>query len=136
MKQTLVTKCFADSNLLLYAIGPDEVMAQRSNALIMQGPIISVQVLNEFLRIATRKFKMPMSAALIALTPIKLACEIVPLTLATHERATEIAERHRIQIFDANIVAAAQLADCDILYTEDLNHGQSIGRVAIVNPFV
>ena len=38
-------------------------------------------------------------------------------------------------MYDALIVAAAELAGCDVLYTEDLNHGQRIGRVVVRNPF-
>ncbi len=130
-----MTRVFADSNILLYSIGPDSAKAARANAVLLQGPVISVQVLNEFLRVGTRKFKLSLRDALIALKPAKIACEIVPLTLETHERAAEIAFGHLINIFDANIIAAAELADCDVLYTEDMNRGQRIGRVEIRNPF-
>ena len=52
-----------------------------------------------------------------------------------HGRAVEIAEQHLLGMYDALIVAAAELAGCDVLYTEDLNHGQRIGRVVVRNPF-
>ena len=136
MKQTPVTKFFVDSNIVLYSIGPDIAKASRANALLMRRPIISVQVLNEFIRVATRKFKLSLPDALIALVPTKLACDIVPLTLAIHEYATDIAKHDNINIFDANVIAAAELSGCDVLYSEDMNHGQKFGRVTIVNPFM
>jgi predicted nucleic acid-binding protein len=57
------------------------------------------------------------------------------LTVETHALAVQIAEEAMIDIYDANIVAAAELAGCDTLYTEDLNAGQRIGGVTIRNPF-
>ncbi len=136
MKRTLVTKFFADTNILLYTIGPPGDKAARANDLILSGPVISVQVLNEFIRVSTRKMKLPLPVAALALVPIRLASEIVPLSLATHELALEIAAKYQLQIYDANIVAAAELAGCNTLYTEDLQDGQRIGRVTIRNPFV
>ena len=63
-------------------------------------------------------------------------CDVVPLTLEGHVRAVEISKTHLVSIYDANIIAAAELAGCDTLYTEDLNHGQRIGSVTIRNPFM
>ncbi len=68
--------------------------------------------------------------------PIKAACEIVSISFETHELAFDIARRTGLNIFDANIVAAAELSGCDVLYTEDLNEGQRIGSVTIRNPFI
>lgn len=130
-----MTRFFADSNVLLYAIGPRDDKWEKANALILDGPVISVQVLNEFVSVSARKFMMPVDAILLALAPIRLACEVVPLTLEIHERAMEFVRTTHINIYDANIVAAAELAGCNVLYTEDLNHSQKIGRVSIVNPF-
>ena len=61
---------------------------------------------------------------------------VVPLALETHELGLHIAERYRFSIYDALIVAAALLAGCGTLYSEDLQDGQSIdGRLVIRNPF-
>ena len=71
-----------------------------------------------------------------ALNPIKLACRVVPVTIDTHNLALEISRFAKLNIYDANIVAAAELAGCGVLYTEDMNHGQRIGGVEIRNPFM
>jgi predicted nucleic acid-binding protein len=51
-------------------------------------------------------------------------------------RASEIQERYRLSFLDSLIVAAAASAGAGILYTEDLNHGEVIDGVEVVNPFL
>jgi predicted nucleic acid-binding protein len=60
----------------------------------------------------------------------------VRLTIATHEVAFRIAARHDHRIYDELIIAAALLAGCDILCTEDMQDGHIIDRrLTIRNPF-
>lgn len=60
----------------------------------------------------------------------------IDLTLQIHEEAVGIAQRYGVGIYDALIVASALEANCDVLYSEDLQDGQLIdGRVKIRNPF-
>ncbi len=130
------TRFFLDSNILLYLVGPDPRKASIAETLLRQEHTISVQVLNEFVRVARNKLKIDWPIVEEALASAKEFCDVVPLTLEVHARAVEITKASLINIHDANIVAAAELANCDILYTEDLNHGQCIGRVTIRNPFL
>jgi predicted nucleic acid-binding protein len=125
---------FFDINVLLYIVesGPKAVPVQE---LIDRGGTISVQVLNEFVRVCRRKFKFSFPEIADLLAPFKDGLTIVDLTLDCHERAFEIARDHKINIYDANIIAAAELSGCDVLYSEDMNDGQRIGRVTIRNPF-
>jgi predicted nucleic acid-binding protein len=58
------------------------------------------------------------------------------LTLDLHAAARALAEDHRLSFYDALIVAAAIEAGCDILYSEDMQHGRTIGGLAVVNPFL
>lgn len=69
------------------------------------------------------------------LATIKALCEVEPLSLQTHERGLDLVERFNFSIYDALIVAAAQLANCTTLYTEDLQHGQMIDELTICDPF-
>jgi predicted nucleic acid-binding protein len=94
-----------------------------------------VQVLNEFVNVSIRKYGANVEAAALALMPIRFTCEVVSLTLETHLLAIEIARAIKVNIYDANILAAAELAGCNILFSEDMNHGQRVGRVTIRNPF-
>lgn len=126
---------FLDSNILLYLLSDDKSKADRSEDLVKSAPFISVQVLNEFIDVSRRKFQLSWPSVRDALQPIKEYCKILVLTRDMHERALEIAEQTGMRIYDAMIVAAAQLAGCNTLFTEDLNTGQRIGGVTIRNPF-
>jgi predicted nucleic acid-binding protein len=58
-----------------------------------------------------------------------------PTTPQTVLRATEVGEAAGIGFWDALIVASAEQAGAGILYSEDLNDGQVIAGVRVVNPF-
>jgi predicted nucleic acid-binding protein len=127
---------FFDSNTLLYLISPDAGKASRAEQLLRSRGTVSVQVLNEFVNVATRKHALGWAEIEEALLPVQLACRVEPLTVETHERATAIAERYGYRIYDSCILAAALLAGCTTLWSEDLHHGQVIeGRLTIRNPF-
>lgn len=131
-----VTEVFLDSNILLYSLSPDLEKRTRASAALAISPTISVQVLNEFVNVARKKLKIEFEEIAELLAPIRVKCVIVPNTEATHDLAVRISQSHKFKIYDANIIAAAELSGCDVLYTEDLHHGQRIGRVLIQNPFL
>jgi predicted nucleic acid-binding protein len=137
MKQIRVeTKFFIDSNVLLYTLGHDTKKLGKAKDLVNQRPVISVQILNEFANVCRKKFRLEWADIGAGLETAKSLCDVVPLTSDVHERAVEIASLNRIGIYDANVVAAAELSGCEVLYTEDLSHGQRFGHVLIQNPFV
>ena len=127
---------FFDTNVLLYLLSKDATKADRSEALLVSGGVVSVQVLNEFASVASRKLAMTIAEIREILSTIRAACAVMPLDIETHDLGLDIAERHRFSIYDALIVAAAMRAGCAILYTEDLQQGQVIEKLQIRNPFV
>lgn len=60
---------------------------------------------------------------------------VLPLTIETNRKALVLAQRHQLHIYDANIWAAAILAGCDTLYSEDMHAGLAIEGVTLKNPF-
>jgi predicted nucleic acid-binding protein len=79
---------------------------------------------------------MPVADVREALDVIRSVCSVVPLTQETHDLGLSICERYRLSVYDSMIVAAAVLADCGALMSEDLQHGQKFaGRLRVVNPF-
>jgi len=63
-------------------------------------------------------------------------CTTEPLTVETHDTGRRISERYGLSVYDSMIVAAALLAGCDVLYSEDMHDGLVIEeRLRIVNPF-
>jgi predicted nucleic acid-binding protein len=126
---------FFDTNVLLYLLSKDEAKADRAEALLGSGGTISVQVLNEFASVASRKLAMPISEIREVLSTVRAVCAVKPLDIETHELALDLAERKKFSIYDGLIVTAAVRAGCTVLYTEDLQHGQMIGKLEIQNPF-
>ena len=130
------TETFFDTNVLFYLLSEDATKADRVEELIASGGVISVQVLNEFAVVAARKLGLSWREIRDILIPIRAVCEIEPVTVETHDRGIEIAERYRFSVYDAVIVASALRAGCKTLYSEDLQQGQVIDRqLRIRNPF-
>ena len=130
-------KVFLDTNVLLYAIGQHEHRTPKAEALVEHGGIISVQVLNELAAVAHRKLKMSWPDVTDALGAIRTLCpSVVPITVDTHDSALRLSAQHGFHIYDALVIAAALEANCDTLYSEDMQSGQVIaGRLTIRNPF-
>lgn len=126
---------FLDTNVLLYLISADAAKADRAEALLGAGAVVSVQVLNEFVAVARRKARLSWPDIRDSLGAIRALCAVKPLTIETHDRALDIAERFGLAIYDSLIVAAAAEAGCRRLWSEDMRHGQTIDGVAVANPF-
>ena len=126
---------FFDTNVLLYLLSPDVGKADRAEELVAQGGFLSVQVLNEFASVATRQFGMRLSETVEALDVIRKLCTVVPLDEPTHDLGMQIAQRHRLSVYDAMIVAAARLAGCRIIVSEDMQDGLHLEGMRIRNPF-
>jgi len=128
---------FFESNVLLYLLSADNARADRAEELLANGGVISVQVLNEFAAVGSRKLGMSWSEITEALDSVRAICEIEPVTVAPHDRAIEIAGRYGYSIYDATIVASAIVAGCKTLYSEDLQNGQIVDKhLTIRNPFL
>lgn len=125
---------FIDTNILIYLASGDERKADAAEAVVRQGGTISVQVLNEFVNVARRKLDFSWSELSSFLKVIRELLHVVPLTVATHERGMQLAQRHQLSIYDGMILAAALESGCETLYTEDLQHGMSVMGVTVVNP--
>lgn len=128
---------FFDTNVPLYLLSADPAKADRAEQLLAGGGNISVQALNEFASVATRKLRMSWAEVNEVLTQLRAVCEVHPVTLQTHDQAMGLAQRYGLSIYDALIVSAALLAGCKTLWSEDMQDGQAIQRkLTIRNPFV
>ncbi|MHB9100625.1 MAG: PIN domain-containing protein [Sulfuricella sp.] len=129
-------KRFFDTNVVLYLLSADQAKADRAEELLAEGGIISVQVLNEFAAVASRKLGMSWPEIREVLDQVRAVSIVEPLSVETHERGLLVAERYGISIYDSLIVAAALISGCSTLYSEDMQHGQIIeGQLTICNPF-
>lgn len=129
-------KAFFDTNVLVYTATSD-ARKQRAVECLGRGGWVSVQVLNEFVHVARRKLRHDWPQIELALGLLRASLEdVVPVTLNTHSSAVSLAREHGLSFYDALIVAAAIEAGCDALYSEDMQHGRTIGGLTIVNPFI
>lgn len=129
-------KLFFDTNILLYLTSDDESKICIAGDLIGRGGTISFQVLNEFVAVARRKLMLSWPAITAHLAPIRRACRVVPLTVYRHDHALYLAERYKLPIYDALILASAIKAGCNQVVTEDFQDGQVFEqRIRIGNPF-
>ncbi len=128
---------FFDTNILIYAFAANEPRSARAEALIADGGVIGVQVLNEFMNVTRRKLTWGWKQIEAALAVIEdLLGPVRPLTAGIHARAVVLARDHTLSFYDALIVAAAADAGCRMLFSEDLQHGRKFGAVAVENPFL
>lgn len=129
-------KPFFDTNILIYTLAEGDPRSQVSQSLLLSGGVVSVNVLNEFVAVARRKYDLSWPELKEVLTNFGILLgEPTPITLGTHRIALEIAERYRYQIFDALVIAAALEASCTLIYSEDMRSGQKIQGLTIHNPF-
>lgn len=132
-----------DSNVLVYAIDPAAPSKQERAQEVLKvleasgNGILSVQVLGEFFRVVTQKIpqKVLPSVAVRAIQAWVNSWPILPTSVAAFEDAASIALNYRLQIWDAVICASAKINGIQVLLSEDMQNGQLIEGVRIINPF-
>jgi predicted nucleic acid-binding protein len=132
---------FVDTNVLLYAVST--APGEASKTKVARGLLdaddlaLSVQVLQEFYVQATRAGRSDRlsheQAALLVESWLRFPVQETTVPLV--RGALEIRRRHRLSYWDAAIIEAARLLECDTLLSEDLAHGRAYGGVEVVNPF-
>lgn len=132
---------FVDTNVLLYAASTAPAEADKAAAarglLEADDLALSVQVLQEFYVQATRAShanRLSHEQAAL-LTESWLRFPVQETTVPLLRGALEIRRRHRLSYWDAAIVEAARLLECDTLLSEDLAHGRTYEGVKVANPF-
>ena len=134
---------FLDTDIFVHTFDSTApAKAERATALVKRAiktkiGVVSYQVVQEFFNIAMRRFETPMTAAeadqyLVATFRPLLAVHSSP---ALFSEALRLGSKFRLTWCDSLIVAAAIEAQCDTLYSENLQHGQRLESVMIANPF-
>ena len=135
-------KVFFDSNILVYANDSGEPAKQeKSKKLILdsiqkENAVISVQVLSEFFVTVTKKIQTRLTVPeaekqlqLLSIMDVReLDFDLVMLAVNIHKTK-------RLSYWDSLIIASAESAGCTVLYSEDMNSGQTINGVTILNPY-
>lgn len=133
----MTVKAFLDTNIVLYVLGQDAQKKTVARQLIATSPIVSAQVINECINVCLKKFKFDKEQAYGFANAVMNKVNVLPLDESVIRKSAELAMAHQLSNWDALIVAAALLADCGTLYSEDMQHGQIFEkRLKITNPFL
>lgn len=134
-----MSKIFIDTNILVYSIDKkDELKRQKARRILKKiieshQPVISTQVIKEFFVVSTAKLQADPIVVKNILHNFH-NMEIVNNDLELIEQAIDISVISQISFWDALIIAAAEKAHCEFVFSEDLNSGQSYRGVLAINP--
>jgi predicted nucleic acid-binding protein len=130
-----------DTNLLIYAEIPEGLDGRHERAariltkLAHRQAVAPIQVLGEFINVCRKKRLVPLELAMQKVANYALMFETPQTELADIANAASISARHDLQFFDALIVTISARAGADVLLSEDMQNGQIIGDLRILNPF-
>ncbi|ACF14497.1 PilT protein domain protein [Chloroherpeton thalassium ATCC 35110] len=135
---------FIDTNIFVYSFDVNQSSKCAISRKLIQKALqektgcISTQVIQEFLNVSAKKFNPPLQAQdRIKYLDKVLAplCRIYP-SFELYRQSIDISERWQYSFYDSLIIAAAIQANCSILYSEDMQHGQNILLLTVKNPFL
>jgi predicted nucleic acid-binding protein len=127
---------FVDTNIVLYSLSDDMIKRRQALAILVDQPVLSLQVLNEAANVMRRKLGFDIPAIREVLLRWLRESRLHPLAPSTLLPALDVAARYGFSHYDSLIIAAALESGCSTLYSEDLRHGQVIDqRLTIINPF-
>ncbi|KUG25446.1 pin domain protein [hydrocarbon metagenome] len=137
----MTEKFFIDTNILIYTIDnhypKKKIISRELIAKLFEDAsgIISTQVLQEFYYTAVNKLNSDPKIIKALLKSFE-DLEIVQINTTIIHNAIDCSITNKISFWDALIITAAESANCNKLFSEDLNNGQVINGVEIVNPFI
>jgi predicted nucleic acid-binding protein len=138
-KNYTVAKIFIDSNILVYTLDKNDINKHNKARLALKNikdnetPVISTQVLQEFYNASTTKLntdKLLAKSLLHNFTNM----ETVQVNIDIIEQGIDISIVSQISFWDGLIIASAEYAKCSAIISEDLNDGQMIRGIKIMNP--
>ena len=138
MKQTIIMDNIAlDTNILVYLYdASNEKKRKISEDLLLRQPLISSQVVSEYLNVSKRLIKLPKNEIFDKCLRVFSYCIITPVVYETLTLAKLLMLKYDFQLFDSIIIASTLQTDCSVLYSEDLHLNQIIeGKLTIKNPF-
>jgi len=132
-----MNKIALDTNILIYNHGTDgDVKRLVSERFFKETPVISPQVISEYINVMQRFFKIEKNELIEICAQWLKKCTIQPIVFSTIARAQYLIKRYDFQIFNGIIVASALEAGCNILYSADMQDGLLVdGALRIVNPY-
>ena len=129
---------FLDSNIVVYAFDKRNTTKQeKAFDLLRAKPSISSQIIIESYNVCSRKLKMPSVICDENVLTLTDLCFVKPITESIVSSAIDLKNKYHFSFLDSMVVATAMASNCNILYSEDMQHNQIIeNSLTIINPFV
>jgi predicted nucleic acid-binding protein len=137
----ILAKIFIDTNIFIYAVDGRDAQKQLKAAKIIKRCIandlgcISMQILQEFASVALLKLKQPEAEIIRGLNYLE-SLEVVSISPAIIHRGVQMTGEFQLHFWDATILAAAEHAGCEVLYSENFQAGETYGSVRAENPLL
>lgn len=135
-------KAYLDTNILVYARDSSQpekqaIAFQLIKSLWLENKAMTgIQNLNEYYVTVTRKLKLGLSAEEAWADVLDfMVLEPVELTVGILKEAHILQTRYKFSWWDCLVIAGAKVSGCSLLYSEDLQAGQDIDGLKIINPF-
>jgi len=130
-----------DSNILIYASDRSDPRKHRLSNQIVQSLMLRhawlpLQCLNEFYKVTTQKGHLPAFEAEKTVRDLAAFADVVTSALEDTFAAMALQQSHRIQYFDALLLAVASRAGCTTIFSEDMQDGRTYGSITVRNPFL
>jgi predicted nucleic acid-binding protein len=136
----MTTRSFIDTNILIYAEASDLPAKQKSALTLLKqlyentSGVLSTQVLQEYCNVALKKLKLTPEYVRDQLDLYE-QFEVIQVTPSIIRAGIDLHQTRCVAFYDAIVIASAQTAGCSVLFSEDMNTGEIIDGVQIVNPF-
>ena len=133
-----MTNIALDTNILIYSHDTADLRKQDiARDLILKSPVVSAQVVSEYINVLRRIMQIPKDKLLALCAKTLENTKIYPINIAVIKMAEQLVTRYDLQLFDSIIVASSIEAGCEVLYSEDMQHNLLIEqKLRIINPFV
>ena len=129
----MTDKVFVDSNVVIYGLNASLPQYTIATELLLQRPVISVQVVNETINVQVRKLKRTLAAAQEVAIFLMENCEVISLESRDIQQAIELTRQYSLSHWDALVVATALRAGCGILFPRQ-THPSPAPAIAFSNP--
>lgn len=136
----MANRSFIDTNVLVYAEASDMPKKQGTALALLKRlyedglGVLSTQVLQEYCNVALKKLKLPAQHVRSQLDLYEQFA-VVQVTPAIIRAGLDLHQTRSLSFFDAIVLASANAAGCDVIWTEDMNAGEVVEGVRITNPF-
>ena len=134
-------KVFFDTNILVYFVDGNDTRKQNiaqnlvKKAVQNRNGIISTQSLQEFFNVITKKCLCSKSDAKTLVEMFSEQFPVTQVSVPQIQGAIDICIKHGVSFWDSLILSSANDSGCTIVYSEDMNNGQTIEGAKILNPF-